>query len=109
MNISQVDLADKVDVSPSTVGRWLKGERTPEPENTLKLGNALDYSPGLIEEMLGRSDPDASHFSFAVRRLQRSIDRYEWNETALDHLEEIIRSTGDKFAGKVEVPDIGEE
>ena len=58
-NLSQYELADLMNVNQSTIARWEKGEKTPSPENIVKLdeiilnykiNNDIDENNDLIDK-----------------------------------------------------------
>jgi len=55
MNLTQKDLAEKVQVTPSAINQYEKGEKTPSTENLLNLARELGVSS---DYLLGASKED---------------------------------------------------
>ncbi len=56
---TQESLADFVGVQPTTVGRWERGETSPQPWSRPKLAEALDVSVEQLDTMLAEEQPVA--------------------------------------------------
>lgn len=54
--ISQVELADLIGISKSTLGHYFTGNTSPSLEILVKIADALNVS---CDELLGRNDVDA--------------------------------------------------
>jgi transcriptional regulator with XRE-family HTH domain len=51
---NQADLAERLNVGPSTVSMWARGEREPDPDNIEALARVLGVSVVRVYEALGR-------------------------------------------------------
>lgn len=52
-NMKQSDLANKIDVSPSTIGMYEQGRRSADQETLIKLAEIFNVS---VDYLLGRTD-----------------------------------------------------
>ncbi|WP_163370919.1 helix-turn-helix domain-containing protein [Endozoicomonas acroporae] len=68
-------VAEEVDVSRSTVSRWLSGKQ--EPKNLKKLVAVADALQVTTDELLGRADPEISLFVELVQQLPEDLRRDE--------------------------------
>lgn len=46
--VSQKSLAKRTKLTQSAISRWINGERDPEPENLIKIADALDVDYGTV-------------------------------------------------------------
>lgn len=51
--LTQKELAEKIDVTPATIGLYEQGRRTPDYDTLVKIANILDVS---IDYLLGRTN-----------------------------------------------------
>lgn len=56
-NMSQKDLADVFKTAQTTISKWEKGDRTPDPETLMALADFFDCT---TDYLLGRDDPEHS-------------------------------------------------
>lgn len=94
-NLTQKDLAGKLNLSRPTIGRYETDERFPDKETIIKLAELFDVS---IDEMFGRKNSKSNHVfmedqsSFKENKIynilcQKDIDRTFLNdETFIEDL-----------------------
>ena len=78
--IMQKELADMMDVRPSTVSMWESGDRTPELETLIKLSEILDIPfSDIMDEIFGDQKKEAPAVNGESRKInmQLSIDTRE--------------------------------
>jgi transcriptional regulator with XRE-family HTH domain len=80
LNMKQSELANKIDVSPSTIGMYEQGRRTADQDTLIKLAEAFNVT---IDYLLGRSDePNTT----SKNRKSDSEDEEKDIEKAIDEL-----------------------
>ena len=60
-NISQVTIADKLEVSPSTVCNWVKGKTIPDIDNLNSISEILNITVDELMDDVGQSNFSGSH------------------------------------------------
>jgi len=66
-NLTQVDLAEELDITQNTISMWEKGETTPNPTLAEKVINILKITKKDMEAMTGRMLPTATKSEPAER------------------------------------------
>ena len=62
-NMTQKELADKLSISPSTIGMYEQGRREPDLDTITKLADVFDIS---IDYLLGRENPDGDNSNYYI-------------------------------------------
>jgi transcriptional regulator with XRE-family HTH domain len=73
MGLTQESLADRMGVEPSTVGRWERGELTPQPWRRPRIAKALEVSLERLDELLTRGPADTSRRNRADEHPERGV------------------------------------
>jgi len=76
-NMKQSDLANKIDVSPSTIGMYEQGRRSADQETLIKLAEIFNVS---VDYLLGRTD----------KMNDKSIEKVNKNTSDEKNVEKII-------------------
>ena len=80
LNMKQSELANKIDVSPSTIGMYEQGRRTADQDTLIKIAEEFNVT---IDYLLGRSDePNTT----SKNRKSDSEDEEKDIEKAIDEL-----------------------
>ena len=80
-NLTQVELANMLDVQPRLLGRWERGQGKPQFDYIVKLADVLEVS---IDRLVrGSDDPAADQFDIRNRKLKelcKQVDRLKPDE-----------------------------
>lgn len=74
--LTQLQLADLVDVQPRLISRWETGETKPQFDHVVKLAEVLEVSLDVL--MMGSEDTVSAAFDIGNKRLKelcRQVDR----------------------------------
>lgn len=64
--ITQLELANALNISPSTIGMYEQGRRSPDPET---LSMLADYFKVSIDHLLGRDETDTHYYDPEVAEM----------------------------------------
>ncbi|MFY2158227.1 helix-turn-helix domain-containing protein [Cytobacillus firmus] len=82
-NLTQTQLAKKVNVSSQVVSNWERGYTSPGPDDIVKLSKTLDVS---ADYLLGNTDEPSLH--------QNEITKYNDRYDSLSEINELIEKYG---------------
>ena len=82
-NLSQAQLAEALHAGQTTISKWEKGERRPDPESLIKMATFFECS---VDYLIGASetnDPEAAIRKERVKRLNALFAQMDEEEQAL--------------------------
>lgn len=97
--LTQEDLAYRVGVDRSTVGRWESGETEPQPWHRRKLAKQLGVTSEQLDEMLVGSPPEPpDDAETEALELVRRASASDVGETTLTQLEQLVDDLASSYA-----------
>lgn len=99
--ISQKTLSKRTKFSESAISRWINGEREPEPNNLIKIAEALDVDYGTILSWFVDGVPDLKKETLAQRLngLFNEMDEHQQKDY-VDALEFRMKKAGKNDKGQ---------
>jgi len=109
LGLTQEQLAGLLDVDPTTVARWERGETQPLPWLRPRLAKALKVSPEQIEALLAEPGSAGREASTAVvpRQLPAAVPDFTGRVAELAGLTQLLDQSGPGAAGTVVISAIG--
>jgi transcriptional regulator with XRE-family HTH domain len=100
--LTQEELAYRVGVDRSTVGRWEAGETDPQPWVRRKLAKHLGVTPAHLDGLLGAEPPappdDDGEAEAEALELVRRVSASDVGETTLAQLEQLVDDLASSYA-----------
>jgi len=97
VGLTKRELAEKVQVNPSTVTKWIRGTAKPKSDKIDLLAKALRVHPLKILNLLGAEIPSGMGIFVKVYLLPGSLPCGTPRESIMDYIEDVIKVSAEGF------------